>query len=114
LAVEGFLISFSPGFNRVISGNLICQYHLRKRVGQMIWDLRMWILDLTLKKRQIRNPKSQIRNRITHPLTQVVLTALSLQSETVETVRGSKGSQITRLKPGETERFGSAKLHRHP
>ena len=42
-----------------------------KRFG--IWDLGMRILDRT-PQRQIRNLKSAIRNRTTHPLPQVVLT----------------------------------------
>jgi hypothetical protein len=52
---ERFFISFSPGFNRVIRGLSICQYHLRKRVGQTV--------------------ERHFSKTRTHPLTQVVLTA---------------------------------------
>jgi hypothetical protein len=40
---------------------------------------------------------------LTHPLTQVVLTAPPSESETVETVRAKKGNLFTRLKPGVNE-----------
>jgi hypothetical protein len=50
--------------------NLICQYHLRKRVGQTV--------------------ERHFSKTRTHPLTQVVLTAPA-NPETVETVRRSKG-----------------------
>jgi hypothetical protein len=63
---------------------LICQYHLRKRVGQTVGR--------------------HFSKTRTHPLTQVVLAALPSEGKSLKRLSGILVALITRLKPSENER----------